>query len=339
VTADEVGPNAGPGRDVVVVGASAGGVEALVRIARALPEDFPAAIFVALHGATGYLASILERAGPLRAYTATDGEPVESGRIYVAPNDHHLVLERGRVRALRGPRVNGHRPSVDVLFHSAARSYDGRTIGVVLSGTLTDGTLGLRAIRRRGGEAVVQADPVHEEMPASALTHADAAALPVDGIAERLTMLVSAAEEAAMPDDEQPEQTDLEAGFDLDHVREAPGAPSPFICPECGGSLWEHEDGDAASYVCHVGHAFSADSLLDGQVDGVERALWSAVRQLEEHAALVTRLADRMGARGQERSSARFRERARVAEQQADLIRRTLLEPPAPEDAVEQAAS
>jgi two-component system, chemotaxis family, protein-glutamate methylesterase/glutaminase len=324
-------------REIVVVGASAGGVEALVRIAQSLPEDFPAAIFVALHGGSPYLAGILDRAGPLVASNARDGEGIEGGRIYVAPHDHHLVVERGRVRALRRPKVNGNRPSVDVLFHSAARTHDGRTIGVVLSGTLRDGTLGLRAIKRRGGKAIVQADAVHEGMPMSALTEVGADALPVGAIAERLTMLVGTPEEADMPDDENVHETDLEAGFDIDDVREAPGDPSPFVCPECGGSLWEHEDGDAASYVCHVGHAFSAESLLDGQVDGVERALWSAVRQLEEHAALVNRLAERMRARGQERSSERFRERARVADEQADLIRRTLLEPPA--DAAEQAAS
>lgn len=156
----ENGRTARPRRDIVVIGASAGGVEALMAIAEDLPPDLGAAVFVVLHlgeGATSFLPEILDRAGPLPATAAVDRAPIEPGTIAVAPPDHHLVVESGRVRVLHAaPKVNGRRPSVDVLFHSAARVYGSRVIGVVLSGTLSDGTLGLQAIQRRSGVAIVQ---------------------------------------------------------------------------------------------------------------------------------------------------------------------------------------
>jgi len=188
-----------PQRDIVVVGASAGGVQALVDLARDLPADFDGAVFVTLHvmeGARSLLAGILDRAGPLPASTAVDCDEIEPRRIVVAPPDHHLLLEDGRMRVLRRPKVNGHRPSVDVLFHSAARAYGSRVAGVVLSGALRDGALGLKAIKRRGGVAIVQADPLHQGMPESAIATVDVdAVLPLREIARELTMIVGARKE------------------------------------------------------------------------------------------------------------------------------------------------
>jgi two-component system, chemotaxis family, protein-glutamate methylesterase/glutaminase len=333
VTPDSAGGDGGrPRREIVVIGASAGGVGALAEIARGLPKDLGAAVFVVLHlpeGGRSYLAGILDRAGPLPASPALDGAAIETGRIYVAPPDHHLVLDPGATRVLRGPKVNGHRPSVDVLFHSAARVYGSGVVGVVLTGTLRDGTLGLRAIKRRHGVAIVQADAPHPGMPMSALEHAEVdAAIPLREIAERLTMVVERPQEAAVPEDDRIDQTELESGFDISEVREAPGEPTAFRCPECGGALWELDDGDASSYACHVGHTFSVDSMLEEQGNAVERALWSAVRMLEERASLVEGLAQRMEQRGHSRSPARWEAKGRVAREQAALIRRALLEAP-----------
>lgn len=324
---------ASPARhDIVVVGASAGGVEALAAIAADLPDAFPAAVFVVLHlpeGATSFLPQILDRAGPLPARLALDGATIEPGVIFVAPADHHLLLEAGRMRVLRRPRVNGSRPSVDVLFHSAARVYGSRTIGVVLSGNLSDGTLGLRAIKRRGGTAIVQADAMHAGMPTSALANVDVdGALPITMIGPELATLAAARERAATSGDGSIPDTALEAGFDIAETREALNeSPTPLRCPECGGALWELADGDHQSYACQVGHTYSVDSLVDEQRDAVERTVWSAIRILEERAELLTRLAERMKVGGREPSRESLERRAGQAEEQAATIRQLLLVP------------
>jgi two-component system, chemotaxis family, protein-glutamate methylesterase/glutaminase len=162
------------GRDVVVVGASAGGVEALSQMVAPLPADLEAAVFVVLHLApsgTSVLPSILTRRGNLPAVHAVDGASIEHGRIYVAPPDHHLLLEAETIRVVRGPRENGYRPAIDPLFRTAARTFGGRVIGVILSGVLDDGTIGLGTVKEHGGRTLVQdpADALYDGMPQSAI--------------------------------------------------------------------------------------------------------------------------------------------------------------------------
>src|SRR5262245_15916099 len=303
-------------RGIVVIGASAGGVEALVRVVEGLPRGFPGAVFVTLHlaeGATTALPRILSRAGALPARPAGEATPIEPGTITVATPDHHLVLEDGTVSALKGPKINGQRPAVDVLFHSAARSHGSRVIGVVLSGALSDGTLGLRAIKRRGGAAIVQAGATHEGMPMSAMANVDVDAfLPVQDIPAALTMFIGTNGDDVTSDETAPD-SDVEAGFDISRLRDAPSAPTVFRCPECGGAMWELEDGRATAYACHVGHTYSVDSMLNATDNEVERALWTAVRMLEEKAELVSRLSERMREGGNVRSEARFESRAKDA--------------------------
>src|SRR5947199_4217672 len=163
-----------PRRDIVVIGASAGGIEALGGLVRHLPADLGAAVLVVLHLAPEHksvLPRILSSAGPMPAKHAHNGEALVPNCIYVARPDHHLLLHESHIRVIRGPRENGHRPAIDPLFRTAAYTYGPRVIGVVLTGRLDDGTSGLQAVKECGGLAIVQdpADAEHPSMPRSAL--------------------------------------------------------------------------------------------------------------------------------------------------------------------------
>jgi two-component system chemotaxis response regulator CheB len=289
------------GHDIIVVGASAGGVEALSRLVADLPEDLPAAVFIVLHMAAHSgtaLPRILDRRTKLPVAHPYDGEPIEHGRVYVAVPDHHLIVGPGAVRVGTGPKENGHRPAADTLFRTAAASYGPRVVGVVLSGTRDDGTVGLRAIRARGGIAIVQ-DPDEALFPG----------MPQSAVADDL----DAELQWAHPDLAWPAPADPPLG-----------TPSGFTCPECHGGLWEIDDGHLPRYRCRVGHGFSADSLLVTQRTDVEAALWTAYRALEERAALCRRLAERAKERHAEITSEHFRADAAEIARQAETLRALL---------------
>jgi two-component system chemotaxis response regulator CheB len=325
-----------PDHDIVVVGASAGGVEALVSLAASLPAQLPAAVFVVLHlppTGSSALPDILSRHGPLPASHVKDGEPIEPGRIYVAPPDHHLLIRTGHMQLARGPRENGHRPAVDPLFRSAAREYAIRVIGVVLSGALDDGTAGLVAVKSRGGLAVVQdpADALYSGMPGNALEHVNVDhVVPVAVMGELLARLT--VEPAPEPPGPAPAEMKLEVeveveGFSLDAMEgNHPGEPSGFSCPDCNGVLWEIQDGGLQRYRCRVGHAWSPESLLIQQTEALEAALWVALRSLEERAALARRLAEPARGRGHSITATRFEEQATEAQQAARLVRNLLVD-------------
>jgi two-component system, chemotaxis family, protein-glutamate methylesterase/glutaminase len=331
-----------PGRDIIVIGASAGGVETLSQLVRHLPPALPAAIFVVLHvpaHSPSLMPQILSRKGPLTALHPDDGEVIHAGRIYIAPPDQHLLLDIGRMRLTRGPRENGHRPAVDPLFRTAARSYGQRVIGVVLSGTLDDGTAGLEAIKQRGGVAIVQ-DPEEALYPGMPRSAQEAVAidysLPVAAIAELLDRLtrepVDYPEGNSMSNGMEFESQ--MAAFNMDAIEDEnrPGLPSVFACPDCGGTLWEIDDGEVTRFRCRVGHAWTANGLLAQQSEGVETALWTALRALEERAVLCNRIADRMRKRGMEISAARFEGQAAVSRHRATILRQVLVSEPTTND-------
>ena len=323
------------GHDIIVVGASAGGVEALGDLVSCLPPDLPAAVFVVLHipayGAS-VLPGILSRRGPLPALHPADGETIQNGRIYVAPPDHHLLLEKGgTVRLTRGPHENGHRPAVDTLFRSAARAYGPRVIGVVLTGTLDDGTAGLQAIKRRGGLAVVQdpEDALFASMPRCAIegVRVDTVAplAEIGPILDRMARLPAPAESKA-PVTPGLEDEVRVAEFDIKQLEtRREGKPSSYACPDCHGVLWEVEEDGLLRFRCRVGHAFSPESLLATQSDALEDALWTALRALEESAALAERLSERAGGRGHGLAADRFAQQAADAHQRSTIIREALL--------------
>lgn len=324
-------------RDVVVIGASSGGVEALMRLVGDLPGDLPAAVFVVIHlpeEASSALARILNRAGPLEAVDPEDGEEILPGRVYVGQPDHHLLLQDGRVRLTRGPKENRHRPAVDALFRTAAVARGPRVVGVVLTGARDDGTAGLLAVKRRGGVAVVQ-DPkeaLFRGMPESALRYADVDyCLPLGEMAPLLARLaredVALEEEGAHP---VPDDMYLEArvaGLDPSAISsdERPGELSRFTCPDCTGPLYEIRDGELIRFRCRVGHAFTAESMLDEKSETLENALYVAMNTLEESALMADRLAARSREQQQEHAAARFEQRARETRQQAETIRRVLI--------------
>ena len=326
------------GRDIIVVGASAGGVEALSRLVGDLPDDLPAAVFVVLHTAPhsgSALLRILSRQTRLPVAQPDDGEPVRPGRVYLAVPDRHLVLVPGAVRVTTGPKENGHRPALDTLFRSAASCYGPRVVGVVLSGNRADGTAGLRAIRARGGLAIVQ-DPdeaLFPGMPRSALAGDQPDfVLPLGEIAAHLSKLARESPAPEVGDSRggspalTPDALDAErrwAQRDLAGTAPSPpalGTPSGFSCPECNGELWEIEEGGCPRYRCRVGHGFSADSLLGRQSSGVEAALWVAYRALEERAALCRRLADRARARHADITAEHFGVEAAEVARQAEML-------------------
>src|SRR5438067_9028898 len=236
-------------KDIVVIGASAGGMAALERLVAGLPADLPAALFVVWHlspGVRSVLPMVLSKAGPLPAANPKDGDPIKPGRIYVGPNDHHMLLERGYIRVTKGPKENRFRPAVDPLFRSAAYIYGTRTIGVVLSGALDDGTAGLWAIKMRGGAAVVQdpSDAMHRSMPINALDNvAVDYKVPVADMGPllaRLTREQAAPEPLIAAAEREKMEAELKIAREVDARVENIlqfGELSPFTCPECQGVL------------------------------------------------------------------------------------------------------
>lgn len=319
--------------NVIVIGASAGGVGSLTGLVSRLPADLQAAVAIALHipeNSPSALAAILTRKGPLPAKAAEDGEPLRHGRIYVASPGRHLLIKRRVIRSVNGPNENGHRPAVDPLFRTAARAHGTRAIGVVLSGSLDDGTAGLMSVKAHGGAALVQdpEDAMFDGMPTSAIENVDVdfvgdiPALAAE-IIRRTATLAADLSEAPMEDDaNELDVVEMDRGVPDPDNWDA--VPSPFTCPECHGSLFQRDDGSFTRYRCRTGHAFSPETLAAAQFDGVEAAMWIALRALEENAALLHRMAARAEERGQARSSNRYLARARSVEHRAAIIRSAL---------------
>jgi two-component system, chemotaxis family, protein-glutamate methylesterase/glutaminase len=318
---------------IVVIGGSAGGLEALLRFVGALGPRFPAPIAVVIHSSpTGLqsLPGIIGRTSELRAARASDGEVMQPGTVYVAPPDHQMLVRGSHLHVLRGPRENGHRPAIDPLFRSAAASYGPQAVGVILSGSLDDGTAGLAAIVERGGTAIVQdpADALFPGMPTSAISHvrvehvvsASDLAATLERVVRREIRDLDAVRQA---DSLEYESDVIDPPLDLPESPERP--PSPLTCPECQGSLWEFRDGEAVHYRCRVGHAYSPQTLLSAQSNSLEAALWAAVRSLQERATLADRLAEQARARGGTVTAERFAARADEARERSEIIREALL--------------
>lgn len=347
-------------RRIVVIGASTGGIEALEMLVSCLPEDFAAPIFVVVHlsaDSPGILPDILARAGKLPATQAHDGDAILPRRIYVAPPDRHLLLERGHTRLTRGPKENRFRPAIDPLFRSAAYTYGPEVIGIVLSGALDDGTAGLWAIKDRGGLAVVQEpnEALNPSMPLNALKYVRVDyRLPVTEIAQVLARLVrepvteggaasmsdtsqpvAQSSDAQSPDadqskDAQPDALQIENKIALEgNPLEAGvmqlGPLSPYTCPECSGVLMQLQEGGILRFRCHTGHAYSVESLLASIGESIEKTLWNTVRALEENMLLLRHLGGHAAEQRDDPLARRLALKAQIAEDQVQIVRQLAL--------------
>jgi two-component system chemotaxis response regulator CheB len=324
-------------RDIVVIGASAGGLEAIRQILAAMPHDLEAAILIVLHTADhpeSLLPLIFKRASKLPVSHPGDGESIQRGHVYIAPPGFHMIVEDGRLRVLQGPRENLHRPAIDPLFRSAAASYGPRVIGVILTGMLDDGTAGLMVVSASGGKAIVQdpATALYPGMPRSALDHVpDAQVAPLPEMAVLLSQLIR----SPLPvGTSRPGNTASGAAketriaeLDMNEIsnEDRLGKPSPFACPDCGGVLWEIEQNGFLRFRCRVGHALTAKYLGAEQRHALETALWEALRALEESASLYRRMAGRATLSRHPLPAGRFEEHASSTEANARILRDFLL--------------
>jgi two-component system, chemotaxis family, protein-glutamate methylesterase/glutaminase len=288
------------GRDVIVIGTAAGGLEALDQLIGQLPTDLPASIVIVQHMDPGNSGEPLRRRlGRHQAFhpkLAEDGERLRPTRIYIAPPDNHLLIKKGKMLVTKGAAENRHRPGIDPLFRSAAVSHGSRVIGVVLTGMLDDGTAGLIAVKRCGGVTVVQdpRDAAYSGMPLSALDNANVDhCVAIAEMGPLLTSLVSKppGKSKAVPDDIRTEAVIAERVLsDISQVNGL-GEQVPYNCPGCGGVLWKIDERGEKRYRCHTGHSYSGLSLLASQSDKIEEMLWISLRMFEERKNLLTSMA------------------------------------------------
>lgn len=319
-------------RDIVVIGASAGGVETLPKLFDALPNDLSASFFVVMHvlaSSPSLLPKLIGKSSPFPTQHPNGKTRIRKQNIYIAPPDYHLMIQDGHIELSHGPKENRHRPAIDVLFRTAAHTYGPRVIGIVLTGNLDDGATGLKEIKKQGGIAITQ-DPdeaLYPEMPLNA-----AAAVKPDfilsvlEIAKKLPHLIShkalgGGMKRTKDKGTKPESSKLISARETERLQ---GAPSVFVCPECNGPLWEIRNGESTLYRCLVGHSYAPKTLEAAQSEEVERSLWVALRALEERVRLQEELASKAEGARNKLAARSFRDRARVNASHASIVRKML---------------
>jgi two-component system chemotaxis response regulator CheB len=304
---------------IVVIGGSAGALTILQEIVKDFPEDFPVPICVALHvspDSPSLVPDILNRAGPVFAAFAEDEERIVPSRIYIAPPDRHLLVYDGKVYVTRDPRENRSRPAIDPLFRSAARWYGRRVIAVLLSGLLDDGVQGLQVVSQSDGTVIVlkPTDTSFPQMPENAIEYDHPNyILSASGIAPKIAQLIADSQKGK----EMARNSEVNEHYEF---------ASGYICPDCGGPLFENGNPDHPHFRCRIGHAYSLNALLAGEDDALESALWAAVRALQENAELKERTAAMLERNGKSSNAARIREDAKAQMDQAKLLRTRIVE-------------
>lgn len=325
-------------RDIVVVGSSAGGIEALLEFTQLLPKKFNGSIFIVQHLASFYrsnLDKLLGKRSALNVCFAKNGERYKKGHIYLAPPDHHLLVESERILVTKGPKENRFRPSIDALFRSAAYNFGERTIGIILSGLLDDGTSGLWSLKRLGGVTIVQ-DPeeaLHDSMPKNAMQHVE-----VDYVAKiadmpHLLEQLTSQKITVNPNSNEGQNELLKKEVMIaaeDNALEMGilnmGTLSPFTCPECHGTLVSIKEGPFTRYRCHTGHAFSSSALLAEVTKTIEESLWNTLRGLEETIMLLENKGKEYEESGDEGSAAQFYKKAQQIREKSHSLRQMIFE-------------
>jgi two-component system, chemotaxis family, protein-glutamate methylesterase/glutaminase len=317
--------------DIIVIGSSAGGIEALQRVLAPLPVNLPASVFVCQHQANSerpLLVDVLKRSTPLRVGWAAQGERLEHGRVYVAPPDLHMMFADDHLSLRRGPRENFARPSIDRLFRSSAAQHADRTIAVVLTGTMHDGVAGAVAVRDAGGKVIVE-DPntaAFPELPLRTLAALQPdATLPAEAIATTLLAMIREPVKGQPPPERivresELDRTDIATPEQLDAL----GSQSPVKCPECNGPLWILGPANARRWRCYVGHAVGSHELLERNRDEIEFSIWSTVRAFNERIAALEELGVAAAQRQQLEVATDYANRARELRTERDSIQRVL---------------
>ncbi len=320
-------------RDIVAIGTSAGGFEALLFLAKGFSKDFPASVLITIHLPGGFRSSlddILSRVGPLRATFAKEGEVIERSRIYIAPPGQHLLMNGHHLRLGIGPKENGSRPAIDPMMRSVAVCCGNRAIGAVLTGMLMDGASGLSAISQTGGTTLVQdpADAAFPEMPETALKH-----VKPDHVAHLKDMpglLGALVQQPAGIQVTPPDQLRYEVEIAMSGRASIDGMDwfgerSPLTCPECGGVLWELKGGPVPRYRCHIGHAYGAEQMAVGLDGNLSRAMAIALRALNERSALVGKMSEQANEAGRPELARSWSAKAQEFEKEAEVIREAIM--------------
>ncbi len=281
---------------IIVIGASAGGVDALRFLAAKFPDTFDAPVLIVLHigNQRSELPALLNAAGPLPAKHAEDGAAIQSGHIYVAPPDRHMIVSDGQLRLLRGPKENCARPAIDPLFKSAAETYGPAAVGLILTGKLNDGTLGLLEIKRGGGIAIAQdpEDAAYPEMPRSAAENVSLDyCVPLSSMPELLAKLFDRKDRKELIMTPFPSQPDAGRDPELLDARTFE-RPLTVTCPDCGGALKRFKFGSMVKFGCHIGHTYTAEIMASAQFEEMEKVMRAAVRFLNERAEFCLQMAE-----------------------------------------------
>ena len=319
---------------IVVIGTSSGGVAALAEFVSQLDEKMDAAFFIVMHlsntALSDFLVQRLQPATNLKCLVAKDAAPIEKGHIYIAPPNEHLVVTNNQIVVGYGPRENSWRPSIDVLFRSAAAAYNSRVIGIILTGFLYDGTSGMMAVKRSGGVAIVQ-DPNEAEvpdMPLSVLNNMEVDhCIGLNRLGETLRHVMAHKPEPVEPPAEIIAEAQLAArmAVGIDNVSRL-GNRSIYSCPDCGGGLWKIEDEGLTRYRCYTGHTYDEAELLTKQGEGVEATLWVAVRMMEERSTLYMKIAKDHQKRGIQRIAASYQQQVGELKYHIDTLKKILIQ-------------